>query len=147
MKIEFTDDAEFVRHCLTSPKVWRMGVDDAFKGVNPSQLKSTSKGSNVWVKTDYGLFIGLPTNFVSYDCHIALLPSAEGRAVDISKAVMDFVFNNTQAQRLTASIPSFNFLARRLAERCEFKLIGVNERSFLRDGVLHDQHFYGISKR
>lgn len=146
MKIEFTDDSGFVLHCLKSPKVWRMGVDDAFKDTNPGKITKLDKGNNVWVKTPQGVFIGIPQNFVTYDCHIALLPSAEGRAAEVSKAVIDFVFNNTNILRLNASVPSFNLLARRLAEKCGFKLIGINEKSFLRDGVLHDQHFYGISK-
>lgn len=124
-----------------------MGTDDAFKGRNPTANSLTlDKANACWIKTPYGVYIGLPTNCVTYDCHIALLPSAGGRAVTISKEVLDFTFKNTQAQRLNASIPSFNLLARRLAEQCGFKLIGINEKSFLRDGVLHDQLFYGISK-
>lgn len=147
MKIELTDDKEFIHRCLTSPKVWRMGVDDFFKGIEPSSdLLSFQRGNALWVKTPYGAFIGLPTNFVTYDCHIALLPVAEGLAVDVSRAVIDFAFSNTKARRLNASVPSFNLLARRLAEKSGFRLIGINEKSFLRDGVLHDQHFYGISK-
>lgn len=147
MKIEFTDDADFVMRCLTSPNVWRMGTDDAFKDLDPTTLVSKlERGNACWLKTPYGVYIGLPTNYITYDCHLALLPSAKGKAVEVSKAVIDFAFKNTKAQRLNASIPSFNTLARRLAEQCGFKLIGINEKSFLRDGVLHDQHFYGISK-
>lgn len=145
MIIEFTDDTAFVIECLVSPKVWRMGADDFFKGLDPKSL-SLEKGNACWVKTPYGVFIGLPTNFVTYDCHIALLPGVEGRAVEVSKAVIDFTFKNTNAKRLNVSVPSFNLAARRLAEHCGFKLIGINEKSFQRDGVLHDQHFYGISK-
>ncbi len=146
MKIEFTDDEAFVRYCLTSPKAWRMGIDDLFKDIDPSKLVRIEKREDLWVKTPVGIFIGRPMNCVTYDCHIALLKSAEGRAVEISKQVMQFVFKNTSTQRLNASIPSFNLLARRLAEKCGFRLIGINEKSFLRDGILHDQHFYGISK-
>lgn len=147
MRIEFTDDKEFMRHCLTSPKVWRMGVDDFFTAFDPqSPLLSFEKGSQRWLKTDYGCLIGIPTNFVTLDCHIALLPSVEGKAVEVCTAAMGFIFANTNTQRLNVSVPSFNLLARRLAEKCGFKLIGINEKSFLRGGVLHDQHFYGISK-
>ncbi len=146
MKIEFTDDSEFVLHCLKSPKVWRMGVDDAFKGVRPDQLSDLTRGENVWVKTPFGAFIGIPQNFVTYECHIALLPEVEGQALFVCKQVIDFVFDNTGIMRLTASIPSFNLLARKLAEKCGFELIGINKKSFLLNGVLHNQHFYGISK-
>ncbi len=146
MNIEFTDDEEFVFHCLTSPKVWRMGIDDAFKGADPSPFTNLSRGSNLWVKTPFGLFIGIPQNFVTYDCHIALLPNVEGKADLVCQQVINFIFTNTRILRLTASIPSYNLLARRLADRCGFKLVGINEKSFLRGGVLHDQHFYGISK-
>ena len=147
MKIEFTDDEPFVRYCLTSPKVWRMGIDDLFIGVDPKQIPKLQKGTDLWVRTPVGIFIGRPMNFVTYDCHIALLPGVEGHATWVSKQVIEFVFAKTQAQRLNASIPSYNLLARRLAEKCGFELIGINEKSFLRDGVLHNQHFYGISKQ
>jgi len=146
MKIEFTDDEAFVRYCLTSPKAWRMGIDDLFKDIDPSKLVRIEKREDLWVRTPVGVFIGRPMNCVTYDFHIALLRSAEGRAVDVSKQVIQFVFLNTSAQRLTASVPSFNLLARRLAEKSGFELIGINEKSFLRDGILHDQHFYGISR-
>ena len=147
MKIELTDDVDFIVKCVTSPKSWRMGTDDAFRGMEPSLIRSVEKGAALWVKTPYGALIGLPTNFVTYDCHIALLPGAEGKAVEVCKAAIDFVFCCTPAMRLNASIPSYNLLARRLAEKCGFKLIGINDKSFLREGILHDQHFYGISKQ
>ena len=146
MKIEFTDDEAFVRHCLTSPKAWRMGIDDRFQNVDPNKLVRIEKRDDLWVKTPVGVFIGRPMNCVTYDCHIALLQSAEGRAVTVGRQVMEFVFTKTTVERLNASIPSYNLLARRLAEKCGFKLIGINEKSFLRNGVLHNQHFYGISK-
>ena len=147
MKIAFTDDAEYVTECLKSPAVWRMGSDDFLKDVDPSRLNTMARGEDLWVRTPHGVLLGYKINLVNYECHLALEPSAAGIAVDVCKQAMAFVFQNTAIVRLNATIPAYNHLAIGLAKRCGFSFIGVNERSILKDGILHDQLFYGISKQ
>ena len=48
--------------------------------------------------------------------------------------------------RLTGSIPEYNRLAIRFARASGWKQFGVNEKSHMKNGQLHDQILFGISK-
>lgn len=143
---ELTNDSEFVTRCLTSPAIWRMGSDDSVIGINP-ELFFAQKNNTIWLKVgDYGVFIGRPINHISLDVHVALLPDAKGKAAEISKGAIKWMFNNTQYLHMNASIPEYNKLAIRLAEKVGMEFIGINKGSFMKDGKLYNQYLFGIQK-
>ena len=143
---EPTTDVEFITKCVTNPIVWRASTDDGMVNVNPNMFFVPTDG-NLWLRAgDYGLFMGEPRNMVTFEVHTMLLPEARGRAVEIATGALHWMFHNTPCLKIITHVPSFNALARRLSERCGMKLIGNNESSFLKDGVLYDQFIYGISK-
>ena len=143
---EPTKDIEFITKCVTDPVVWRASTDDGMIGVNPDMFFVPTDGK-LWLRAgDFGLFMGEPRNAITYEVHTMLLPEARGKAVDIAKGALHWVFYNTPCLKIITHVPSFNVLARRLSERCGMKFIGNNESSFLKDGVLYDQFIYGISK-
>lgn len=145
MRYELTDDAGYVTRCLTEPAVWRMSSDDAFSRINP-KLLFIKKNNDLWLKTPHGVLIGKPVNSITYDCHIALLPEACGIAVDICKGAIQWIFRNTKCLRLIASVPEYNKLAIRLARESGMEFMGINKKSFLKEGRLFDQQLFGISK-
>lgn len=147
MIFEITKDQEFVKYCLTHPYVWRNSVDDALINVDPDLFFPPMNGV-VYVKAgEFGLLVGRPINFINYDVHIALLPQARGLARDICSGAMKFIFNSTERPlRLTASIPSFNIKTIKLACDIGMEFIGINKKSFMVNGVLFDQHLFGIGK-
>ena len=147
MHFEITKDAEYVKYCLTHPAVWRHIQDDAANGINP-KLFFPSMNGVIYVKAgDYGLILGKQLNLVNYDVHIALLPNARGSAADICKKAIEWWFGETVGHmRLTTSILSNNHLARRLVESVGMEFIGVNRKSFQKNGCIFDQYLYGLSK-
>lgn len=147
MRFEITRDQEFIKYCLTHPYVWRNTIDDALIGVDPELFFPPMNGV-VYVKAgDFGLLIGKPVNYITYDVHIALMPQARGMAKDICKNAIQWIFGNTERQlRLMASIPSFNVKTIKLAGDVGMEFIGINKKSFMVNGVLFDQHLFGISK-
>lgn len=143
---EPTTDIEFITKCVTNPIVWRASTDDGMVNVEPELFFIPTDGK-LWLRAgDYGLFMGEPRNAVTYEVHTMLLPEARGKAIEIAKGALYWVFYNTPCLKIITHVPSFNALARRLTERCGMRLIGNNTSSFLKDGVLHDQFIYGISK-
>lgn len=146
--IEETRDMAFVKDCLTHPYVWRNAMDDAFRDVNPGLFFPPLSDCIVYLRAgDDGVFVGRRINAITYDVHIALLPSARGRAKAICEEAIKFFFaRSTDPVRLIASIPENRPLVIRLAKAIGMEFIGVNRKSFLKDGVLLDQHLYGISK-
>ena len=146
MKYELTDDSEFVTHCLTRPEMWRMGSDDGVIGINPN-LFFAQKSNEIWLKAgEYGVLIFKPTNYISLEFHVALLPKAKGKAVEISKGAIKWIFENTRYLHVSASIPEYNRLAIRLGKKVGMEFIGINKGSFMKNGELHDQHLFGIQK-
>jgi len=143
---EPTQDIDFIHKCVTNPIVWRASVDHGMIDINPEIFFIQTDGK-LWLRAgDYGLFMGEPRNSVMYEVHTMLLPHARGKAIEIAKGAIKWMFDNTRCLRLITSVPSFNVLAKRLSIQSGMKLIGNNEKSFLRDGILYDQYLYGISK-
>lgn len=147
MKYEITKDSEFVKYCLTHPAVWRHIQDDAAKDIDPKLYFPPMSGV-IYIKAgEYGLLIGRPVNYITYDIHVALLPSARGRAIEICRGAMSWFFGLSEKPiRLTATIPCNKNNIIRLAQNIGMEFIGINKRSFMHNGVLYDQHLYGISK-
>lgn len=146
MNFEITRDQEYIKYCLTHPYVWRNSYDDAMKNVDPELFFPPMNGMLYVRAGDYGLFVCDPRNSIMYEVHTMLLPLARGMAVDISRGAIEWVFENTKCLKLITSVPSYNVLAKRLSIKSGMKLIGNNEKSFLKDGILYDQYIYGLSK-
>ena len=145
MIIERTYDAEFITQCVIHPQAWGKITDD---GCGSPDLYFPQMSDEIyWVRAgDYGVFMGCQTNHVSFDVHTILLPSARGKAVDITIKARDWFFGNSPCKRITTKMPEFNQLALRLALKAGFKVIGVDEKSFQKNGILYSQTILGFSK-
>ena len=143
---EPTEDTAFINKCVTCPTVWRVSIDDGLINVIPSVFFVPTDGK-LWLRAgDYGLFMGEPRNSITYEVHTMLLPHARGKAADIARGAIRWIFDNTECRRIITSVPKYNRLAERLAIKCNMELIGTNRNSFLKDGILHDQLLFGISE-
>jgi len=93
-----------------------------------------------------GVFMAHPHNSVCYESHTLLLPSARGKAMRAGRLAIDWLFQNSRCEKIITNVPAYNILALALAHRVGFKDIGINTKSFLKNGVLYDQHILGFSK-
>lgn len=143
IEISRTYDTDFITLCVTHPKVWDKVSDD---GEQNKDLYFPPMHGVVWLRAeDYGVFALHKVNHVTGEAHTILLPEAHGMAVEIAKAALKFAFANCDVKRIVTNVPAFNISALNLARRAGFKDIGINSKSFQKNGVLHDQHFLGIS--
>lgn len=148
MQIARTFDESFIYDCLMS--AWVPSTDDG----SPSKELSfpLMEESNYWLEVKdqeitMGVFLFSPQNFVCYEIHSMLLPASRGKGVACGKVAADWIFSNTPCSRVVASIPSFNKIAAAAAKRGGMKQFGINENSFLKNGVLYDQTLFGITKK
>jgi len=147
MNFTRTYDTEFIRKCLTDDTVWRMSSDDTPLDKDLVFPAAPVGDAIIWLRAeDYGVFLGERKNHVTYEVHTVLLPHARGKAAGIAKGAMQWLFDNTNCLRITTSVPSYNRLAARLAERSDMQLFGTNYKSFQKDGVLFDQLLFGLNK-
>lgn len=150
MTFERTKDPELIRSVLTHPKVWPHITDD-FSG-SPESYEPPMHEAIVYLTVLdgdrlLGLFMFHPHTRICWEVHTCLLPHCWGvRAAEAAKGAAEWMWANTEAQRIITSVPAYNRLALRFAERAGMKQWGVNGKSFQKGGVLHDQIMLGLSK-
>jgi len=147
--IERTTDAEYIKSCVTHPKIWEHSTDDG--GLKRDEYTPIIADAVYWLKPienniSYGVFFLHPHNFICFEAHTCLLPDIWGRSVECGLSGIEWMFSNTSCQRIITSVPSYNKLALRFAEKCGFKQYGVNPQSYLKNGKLHDLIMLGISR-
>ena len=121
---------------VTNPKTWTPTVGDSLRFL----IAADSQGP-----CGFGAFLAM--TWTCWDGHFGFLPRAYGDpAVEAFRRMLEWMWQHTSAQRIVGEIVKENRRAIGFAKRAGFKQYGVNERSYLRDGVLRDQVCLGISK-
>lgn len=145
MILERTYDRKFITKCVTDDHVWRASCDDT--PIDKDFFFPPINDTVIWLRAgDYGVFMGQKMNHVTFECHTCLLPKARGKAVDIARCSIQWIFENTNCLRLITQVPSYNKLAERLSVKSGMTKYGTNPGSFKKDDVLYDVNLYGISK-
>ena len=151
MKIWRTFDPELIRSIITNRWVYRHVSDDG--SPNANDFKPFIDDSIIYLAVPgvdseaAGIFMLHQHNLVCFEVHTCMTPKAWGLiAREAAQEVIEWMFNNTTCERIITNVPSLNKVASRFAIDCGMVKFGVNEKSFLKDGVLFDQIMYGISK-
>lgn len=148
MRIERTTDEEYIKSCLTHKSIWpHVHEDDA---CNAEDYEPPINDGIYWLKAidkyPVGVFLLHPHTSVCFEIHTCLLPEIWGRSQEFTALVIVWIFENTPCNRLITNIPAYNKLAIRLAQRSGMTQFGINEKSYLKNGILQDQIMFGINK-
>jgi len=143
-----------VRQILTNPAVWPYVGDDFAPDRQEWQPNADER---IWYVlaiegTQYGgsphiagLLTFVPRSTVLWEIHVVFTPKRCTRGVYIGEQVLAWMFQHSTAKRIIAEIPTCNRLAVQLASRT-MKQYGVNERAFMKGGILRDLALFGVSK-
>jgi hypothetical protein len=137
-----------VRQILTDPAVWPHVGDDF---APPREEWQPVSDSRIWYVLAIegtrlaGLLTFVPRSTVLWEIHVVFTPGRCTRGVYIGEQVLAWMFEHSTAERIIAEIPAGNRLAVRLASRT-MKQYGVNERAFMKGGILQDLVLFGLSK-
>lgn len=146
---ERTVDYGLVRSIITHPTQYQWAGDDFSP---PAAEFKPNEDERIWYvlamdgEKLMGMMMFLPQSSVCWEVHCCLLPACWGRTTEAARGAFAFLFRHTQAQRIVANIAAYNKLAIRLAVRSGMEMFGANRASWLRNGELHDQLCFGISK-
>jgi RimJ/RimL family protein N-acetyltransferase len=149
MEFARTRDLTLVRSVLTHASQVRMSAEDATDVAtwNPHDDERIWYIAARELDEVLGIFTLIPQNACCYEIHAALLPRCWGaRTREALRGALAWMFANSPARRIVASIPAYNRLAIALARDAGLTRYGMNEKSFMRGGTLHDQVLVGISK-
>ena len=147
-------DYELIRSILTHPRLWKYLSDDyspAPGDFYPQEHPSIwyvivrdvhEKGADL-----LGLWMFVPQNGVCWEVHTALLPCAWGERGQLAARLLPmWMWYASHCRRIVTNVPASNRLALHFAYRAGMKVFGVNEASYLKNGVLLDQVMLGISR-
>lgn len=149
IRIERTYEVEYIKRCLTHPKIWNHCTDD--NSVEKDKYTPSVIDEMYWLKVlndnvPVGVFLLHPHNSICFEVHTCLLPEIWGQSVECTLAGIDWMWENTICRRIITNVLEDNLLAIRLSLRSGLLRFGVNPKSFLKNGILHNQIMFGISK-
>ena len=142
------NDLRLVKDIYTLPRIWPHIGDDfapepwAFQPNDDPRIIYLVASEQLPV----GLFTFLPQNTVCWEVHIILLPRRKTRGHVILRGALEWMFENSTAQRIVGAVPQYNRLAVQVARRAGMKIFGTNPNSFMKNGKLENQVLFGLSK-
>lgn len=150
MTFERSDDYELIRKIVTHPKLYPHVSDDFSPdacdyvppGAGPYLIYLLAKDGDELL----GMFLFVAHTGICWEVHTCLLPNAWGsRARLAAIGAAEWMFEHTPCRRIITNVPSYNRLALRFARSAGMKEFGINERSYQKNGTLHDQVVLGLS--
>lgn len=94
-----------------------------------------------------GCFILHKQSKATVECHVQVLPEhRKERAEEFGRAVIEWTWENTGAVKIVAQIPEIYPNVLRFAQSMGFQLEGINTKSHIKGGVLHDQWYVGLRR-
>lgn len=131
------------------PEIHPFIVDDFTKDFY--DLKIISKwGIFLLIKNgeeNIGFILIVPWNGICFEGHIAILPKYRGeKSIESIRKGCEWLYSNTSCQKIIAQIPVYNQKAYAAILSAGAKLEGINEKSIMRNGKLHDQYLLGFKK-
>lgn len=146
--ISETKDSELIKKIATIPELWATIAED---GISPETWHPDLTTGWLIACDDEG-FIGLynvhPTNGVTLNIHPMIPPDTRGkRAYRSALEVFDWIFGKTQYQKIVCEIPVIYRNVKLFAMRAGMQEEGLNRKSYLKNGKIHDQWHLGIAKQ
>jgi RimJ/RimL family protein N-acetyltransferase len=150
VKFERSKDWPLIKSIVTDPKIYPWVSDD----FSPKrEAWEPIQDPAVWyvVVRDsdsvLGLWMLVPDNSICWKIHTCILPSAWGQKARLAaKELGPWVWDATPAMRVNTDVPAYNRLAYKFALVAGLKQFGVNPKSVMKNGKLHDQIMLGISR-
>ena len=147
MRIERTFDSKLINYVLNHPRIRKHVNDDASDGVVYPVLDSIYYLAAYENDIIAGMFVVFQLNGVTMDAHSAILPGFYGKkAIEAGKKAISWVFENTGALKINGSTPVCNRLALNFSEAIGFEREGINRKSFMLNGNLYDQVYFGLER-
>jgi hypothetical protein len=143
-------DYAAIRALVTDPAIFPHVIDDSI--TKPAEWKPIESEMVVHLlaRDRAGLFgfgVFIPDTWACWRAHLGFLPRSYGElAIASFKEMLDWIWQNTRAERIVGEIVSDNRRAIQFATRAGFTPYGVNVKSKRRGGELRDQVCLGISK-
>ena len=148
--IERCLDASLINSIITHPAIFPHVTDDFGGSPEDFDCSEALKTEGVLFLTPrqgqvLGVFMVHKHTTVLWEVHTCLLPETENK-LDCAKALIRWMFQSTTCRKLISWAPADNKRAYHFALKAGLVDEGICKKSFLKNGVLLDQHLMGIGK-
>jgi RimJ/RimL family protein N-acetyltransferase len=147
------DDAKFILSVLNHPDIDEKSNDDGLYDITHDNIELNLESEFITIlipsldQDDIGFFLFIQQNLIMAELHTCILPGYRGlKVVEAARLVKDYIWNKTPFKKVVTQVPSYNKAAIFMALKCGFKREGINKLSFLKNGMLYDQHYFGLCK-
>ena len=140
------DDRSGAEAILMHPEIYPTIVDDFSPKVEAFSLPDTF--TPIVIRCGYdpvACLVVHPQNGVTWEVQVAIKPEYRDDSAMLGEWLMREAWEITQAYKIIAQIPYLYPNVKAFAELMGFEVEGTNKASIMKDGVLHDQWYMGIS--
>ena len=137
MTFDRTSDLELVRQILTAPACYAKMVNDSAPRREDFRPDPDAQIEYVLAR-DEGAPVGVFL-LAGAEIHFCLLPMTWGDTERIARGFLAWVWANTKHGRLVGKVPSYNALARKLAEAVGFVEVGWEPGAVVKGGKPWDR--------
>ena len=149
MKRLSAKDIDFVRRIMTDESVYPFIIDDGSPPPDEFPVELFLGNEKVFVLSpnDGSVFLFVPIRHRVYEVHTCVLPGYRGlTAIQSGKAVVYWMFANTDASKIFSIIPENNRAARMFALRCGFRKEGEQCKAWSHQGKMINTIIVGIER-
>lgn len=148
LDVRRTYDPMTIREVMTHPDMFATVAED---GQDPGDYTPDVQGSCWLAMRDDDELVALyqlqQRNAVTLEIHAQVLHQHRKEYSGATgKAALQWILDNTDAEKVIAWVPEIYPNVRSFTESQGFQIEGVNRKSYLKNGKLHDQTLLGITR-
>lgn len=150
MQFELTDDVFLIKSIACDPSIYKFLHDD--EGPSPEDWTPAIHPLIKYVlviddESVIGIFIINMHSSVCWELHQGFLPKVRGKqAIQAALEFREWIWKYSNCNRLIGNIIKSNKAAIWFAKRCGMTVFGINEKSFMRNGIIQDQVMVGVTR-
>ena len=150
MRVERTEDVEFISSVLRHPDIADLVSDDGEVKlpIHPELYYLVPKieigvEPGIIEERAIGCLAFAPVNYVTWNPHAAILPQYRGRGTEAMRLGIQWMRENTRCRKLVANVPEYNARMIRVFQKCKFQHEGFSPGSALKRDVLYGRVLMG----
>ena len=147
MLIDRSYNEKEIKSVITHPDIYPRLINE---NSPPPEEWHPAKGRIYLVGYDpnpFGVISANQKTDIQFIVHFQVIPEfRKTHAVPFAEKGIQWLWDNTDARKLVAEVPDFHQNVIKFATNVGFKVEGVNYKSCLKDGLLYNQIYLGLSK-
>ena len=147
MIIRETEDYALIRSIFCEPEIYDRIADDGSPKVEDFEPIQPCEAVYYLTNDDNNALLFLHwKNCATLEGHIQILKEHRGCAMEFGELALKWIWENTEALKITVTIPDLYKDVLGFIKKQGFKDEGICTKSYLKNGILYDQIYLGLER-